>query len=79
MTRLRDPRRYLEEAAHFRELAAAAIDSAKLRDGYLALAAQYERLATLLEPAAVTDSETEQTGIYTGMADKPDPENPADI
>jgi hypothetical protein len=66
MTSMRDPRRYREQAARFREMAAAAIDSAELRDGYLALAAQYERLAALLEPAAVTDSETEQTGIYSG-------------
>jgi hypothetical protein len=35
MTSMRDPRRYREQAARFREMAAAAIDSAELRDGYL--------------------------------------------
>ena len=47
--RSHDPGRYREEAAHFREMANAAIDSAELRDSYLALAVQYERLAEVLE------------------------------
>src|SRR5947199_361574 len=49
MAGLRDPFRYREEAAHFLELAQAATDSPKLRDSYLALALQYERLARILE------------------------------
>jgi hypothetical protein len=52
MNNARDPRRYREEAAHFREMAAAATDSAELRDSYLGLARQYERLASFLEKAA---------------------------
>jgi hypothetical protein len=47
----RDPRRYREEAGEFRKLAATAADSQELRDSYLALALQYERLATILEKA----------------------------
>jgi hypothetical protein len=49
MAELRDPFRYHEEAAHFRELAAAATDSRELRDSDLGLALQYERLAGILE------------------------------
>jgi hypothetical protein len=45
----RDPARYREEAARFRELAAAADDSRELRDSYLALSIQFERLAQLLD------------------------------
>lgn len=49
MAGLRDPFRYREEAAHFREQAAAATDSRLLRDSYLALAIEFERLADVLE------------------------------
>src|ERR1043166_7046846 len=49
MTDRRAPARYREEAARFRELAAAADDSRELRDSYLALSIQFERLAQLLE------------------------------
>ena len=52
MTHLRDPRRYRAQAALFRELAAAASDSAQLRDSYLGLALQYERVAGILEVRA---------------------------
>jgi hypothetical protein len=48
----RDPQRYREEAAAFRKLAEASADSRELRDSYLALALQYERLATILEKAS---------------------------
>jgi hypothetical protein len=54
MNNARDPKRYREEAAHFREMAAAATDSAQLRDSYLGLALQYERLASFLEKAAAS-------------------------
>ena len=52
MTHLRDPRRYRAQASLFRELAAAASDSAQLRDSYLGLALQYERVARILEVRA---------------------------
>jgi hypothetical protein len=48
MLNLRDPRRYREDAAHFREMAAATTDR-KLRDSYLGLALQFDRLAHLLD------------------------------
>jgi hypothetical protein len=49
MTDLRDPARYRDEAARFRELATASEDSRELRDSYLALSIQFERLAQLLD------------------------------
>src|SRR5438128_2636072 len=52
MTHLRDPRRYRAQASLFRELAAAASDSAQLRESYLGLALQYERVAGILEVRA---------------------------
>jgi hypothetical protein len=52
MNGLRDPERYRKEAARFRELAAAATDSRELRDSYLALSIEYERLAQLLSKPA---------------------------
>jgi hypothetical protein len=51
MLNLRDPRRYREDAAHFREMAAATTDR-KLRDSYLGLALQFERLAQVLDKSA---------------------------
>jgi hypothetical protein len=48
MLNLRDPLRYREDAAHLREKAAATTDR-KLRDSYLGLALQFERLAQVLE------------------------------
>jgi hypothetical protein len=67
MTSLRDPRRYREQAAHFRELAAAITDGRELRDSYLALSLQYERLARILEKtAAPTVGETQQPSVYSG-------------
>jgi hypothetical protein len=52
---LRNPHRYREQAARFRELASAASDSTELRDSYLALSLQYERLAVVLEKSAPAD------------------------
>ena len=49
MPNLRDPRQYREEAAHFFEKAAATADR-RLRDSYLGVALQFERLAQVLEP-----------------------------
>jgi hypothetical protein len=67
MTSLRDPRRYREQAAYFRELAATITDSRQLRDSYLALSLEYERLAQILEKsAAATVGETEQPSVYSG-------------
>jgi hypothetical protein len=67
MTSLRDPRRYREQAAYFRELAATITDSRELRDSYLALSLEYERLARILEKsAASTVGETEQPSVYVG-------------
>jgi hypothetical protein len=59
MNNSRDPKRYREEAAHFREMAAAATDRAELRDSYLGLALQYERLARFLEKAAASTQKPE--------------------
>ena len=42
--------RYREDAARFRQRAAAVIHDDPLRDGYLALAREYEKLAELLDP-----------------------------
>ena len=54
MSKSRDAGRYREDAARFRERAAAAADDADLRESYLAVAKEFERLADLLEgkPAA---------------------------
>ena len=51
MLNLRDPRRYRGEAARYREKAATT-DNPKLRDSYLGLALQYERLAQVLDRSA---------------------------
>ena len=67
MTSLRDPRRYREQAEHFRELAATITDSRELRDSYLALSLEYERLAQILEKSAASAvGETEQPSVYIG-------------
>ena len=52
MSRLRDPERYRREDDDFRKKAEAAADNRELRDSYLALAIEYERLADILEKAA---------------------------
>ena len=49
MHNTRNPKWYRAEATRCREQAIATADSAELRDSYLALALQYERLATILE------------------------------
>jgi hypothetical protein len=49
MTNLRDPLWYREEAARCRTKAVSVDDSKELRDSYLALSLEYERLAVLLE------------------------------
>jgi hypothetical protein len=51
MPNLRDPRQYREDAAHFRDKAAATTDR-RLRDSYLGLALQFERLAQVLDKSA---------------------------
>jgi hypothetical protein len=56
MAGLRDPFRYREGAAYFLELAKAATDSPELRDSYLALVLQYERLARILEEKGALSS-----------------------
>jgi hypothetical protein len=53
MISLRDPRRYRLEAAQFREMAAAVGNTPALRDSYLALSIQYERLAQILEKSDI--------------------------
>ena len=79
MTSLRDPHRYREQAAHFRELAVTITDSRELRDSYLALSLEYERLAQILEKSAAATLVKRSSQAYiAGMADKPDPQNPAD-
>jgi len=49
MSRSQDPHQCLEEAARYRERAAATFDNSELRDSYLALARSYERLANALQ------------------------------
>ena len=51
MTNLRDPLWYREEAARYRAKAVSIDDSRELRDSYLALSLEYERLAVILERA----------------------------
>ena len=50
MNNQRNPDWYRAEAARVRQLAIETVDSAQLRDSYLALSLQYERLAAILEP-----------------------------
>jgi len=52
MRNVRDPRWYRAEAARMRLEAARATDNAELRDSFLALSLQYERLAVVLEKSA---------------------------
>ena len=59
---VRDPTFYRKEATHCRELAALSTDSSKLRDSYLGLAIQYERLADVLEDASSPLEEAEPLG-----------------
>ena len=49
MNNTRSPSWYRAEAARLREQAITTVDSTELRDSYLALALQYERLAAILE------------------------------
>ena len=49
MSQPHDPRYYSEQAANCRKKAAATTDSAELRESYLALAVNYERLANVLD------------------------------
>jgi hypothetical protein len=72
MISLRDPRRYREEAARLRETAAAATDK-RLRDSYLSLALQYERLATVLEKSAPAVDETESCGSEIDLDQRTSP------
>ena len=51
MTDFRDPLWYREEAARLRAKAMAVVDSKQLRDSYLALSLEYERLAVVLDHA----------------------------
>jgi hypothetical protein len=47
MHNARSPRWYRAEAARLRRRAVNTVDSAELRDSYLALSLQYERLAAI--------------------------------
>jgi len=49
MNSSRDPDWYREQAAHYRDCAAAVTDNHRLRDSYLGLALQHDRLARVLE------------------------------
>ena len=51
MHNARSPHWYRAEAARLRRRAMNTVDSAELRDSYLALSLQYERLAAILEKA----------------------------
>jgi hypothetical protein len=63
MNSLRDPDWYRQEAAHFRRMAAASTDNARLRDSYLGLSIQYERLADVLKGIP---SESKENGRPAG-------------
>jgi len=52
MRNARDPRWYRAEAARMRLEAARATDNPELRDSFLALSLQYERLVVVLEKSA---------------------------
>ena len=54
MRNARDPRWYRAEAARMRVEAARATENPELRDSYLALSVQYERLAVVLDVRAWT-------------------------
>ena len=47
MSNLRDPLWYREEAARYRAKAVSVDDSKELRDSYLALSLEYEKLAVI--------------------------------
>jgi hypothetical protein len=63
MNSSRSPSRYREDAAHFRQLAAAITDSAELRDSYLALSIEYERLAQILDQSAPASATPESPDV----------------
>jgi hypothetical protein len=65
MRSVRDPLWYREQAARYRELGVATTDSAQLRDSYLALSFEYERLAKILEQSALLDGPAGKSGIYS--------------
>jgi hypothetical protein len=72
MPNLRGPRQYREDAAHFWEKAAGTADR-RLRDSYLGLALQYERLAQVLDKSsdrenAALDSIEPRPGQESGPA-----------
>jgi hypothetical protein len=58
MRNARDPRWYRAEAARMRVEAARATENPELRDSYLALSVQYERLAVVLEKSAAAERAT---------------------
>ena len=58
MRNARDPRWYRAEAARMRLEAARATDNPELRDSFLALSLQYERLAVVLEKRAAGQEST---------------------
>jgi len=58
MRNARDPRWYRAEAARMRVEAARANENPELRDSYLALSVQYERLAVVLEKSAAGQEAT---------------------
>src|SRR5689334_2132021 len=60
MTDFRDPLWYREEAARLRVKAVAVVDSKELRDSYLALSLEYERLAVVLDHAKLLSGAKER-------------------
>jgi hypothetical protein len=61
MNNTRSPSWYRAEAARLREQAISTVDSTALRDSYLALAIQYERLAAILEKGERAAEEPAET------------------
>ena len=57
MNNRRSPSWYRAEATRCREQAIATADSTALRDSYLALTVQYERLAAILEKSTTAPAE----------------------
>lgn len=66
MSQPHDPRYYREQAARYREKAAATMDSAEFRESYMSLAVSYERLADVLEQKSLLTDK--QYGLARSVA-----------
>jgi hypothetical protein len=71
MRNARDPRWYRAEPARMRVEAARATENPELRDSYLALSVQYERLAVVLEKSAVKKPRPSSSPSPVRLPNKP--------